>query len=195
MNFLAHAYLSFDLPHIVAGNFLGDFLRHAETLSLPLPVYEGLMLHRKIDHFTDNHPVVKKDTARMRPYHRKYAPVVVDMYYDYLLASHWRNFHDLPLPVFSRKIYRILESHLHLMPERLRERVPFMIKADWLSSYGTKEGMLFAFERLQHRASRPEWLANAFQNLLDNWKPFEADFMEFFPELAAFARVEIGLQP
>ena len=195
MNFLAHAYLSFDVPHLVVGNFLGDFLRQSETLGLPAPIQEGIMLHRKIDTFTDNHPVVRNGTARMRPFHGKYAPVVVDMYFDYLLAVQWRAYHELPLPLFSNKIYGILESQLHVMPDRLKERVPRMIAADWLSSYGTEEGMLFAFDRMQYRASRPDWFANAFQNLLNHWQPFLEDFEAFFPDLVSYVRGEIvGLE-
>lgn len=195
MNFLAHAYLSFDVPHLVVGNFLGDFLRHSEALQMPAPIREGIQLHRKIDTYTDQHPVIRRGTARLRPYHGKYAPVVVDMCYDYLLAVHWRLYHELPLTQFSRNIYGILESHLDIMPERLQERVPRMIAADWLSSYGTEEGMLFAFDRMQYRASKPEWFANAFQNLMNYWEPFQEDFHDFFPDLSGYVRGEvIGLE-
>ena len=195
MNFLAHAFLSFDIPHLVVGNFLGDFLRHSETLLLPAPIQEGIRLHRKIDTYTDRHPVVKAGTARMRPFHGKYAPVVVDMCYDYLLAVHWGKYHEKPLPQFSHNIYGILESHLGIMPPRLQERVPRMIAGDWLSAYGTEEGMLFAFDRMKYRASKPELFANAFQNLLNLWEPFVADFRDFFPDLVGYVRGEIvGLE-
>lgn len=194
MNFLAHAYLSFDHPHLVVGNFLGDFLRQPEIAGLPEPVQRGVLLHRKIDSYTDVHPVIKAGTARMRSFHGKYAPVVVDMYYDYLLAANWSDHHHLPLPQFSRGIYAILQSNLHLMPERLHERVPRMIAGDWLTSYGTEEGMLYAFDRMKYRASKPEWFANAFQNLLNCWEDFQADFREFFPDLAGYVKGEILLE-
>jgi acyl carrier protein phosphodiesterase len=190
MNFLAHAYLSFDVPHLVVGNFLGDFLRQSEARALPAPVQEGIALHRKIDTFTDRHPAFLAGTARLRPYHGKYSPVVVDMLYDYLLAANWEQYCPLPLPVFSQGIYRILETHLNLMPERIQERAPRMIAADWLTSYGTEEGMRYAFFRMRARASRPEWFDGAFDHLLEHWEAFQEDFRQFFPEMAAYAKKE-----
>lgn len=195
MNFLAHAYLSFETPHLVVGNFLGDFLRQGEAKMLPEPIQEGIRLHRLIDSYTDNHPTVKAGTARMRPFHGKYAPVVVDMYYDYLLSVHWREYHERPLPHFARNIYAILESHLHLMPARLQERVPRMIAGDWLTSYSTVEGMRFAFDRMKYRASKPEWFDHAFENLMNHWDAFVEDFSVFFPDLVENVKAEIiGLQ-
>ena len=191
MNFLAHAYLSFDTPHLVVGNFLGDFLRHSEAQELPPAIREGILLHRKIDSYTDNHPTVKMGTARIRSFHGKYAPVVVDMFYDYLLSVHWKEYYELPLPQFSRSIYGILESHLPIMPLRLQERVPRMIAGDWLTSYSTPEGMVYAFDRIKYRASKPEWFANAFQNLLNYWEPFVEDFSIFFPDLVQYVKAEI----
>jgi acyl carrier protein phosphodiesterase len=192
MNFLAHAYLSFDVPHLIVGNFLGDFLRLPEVRELPAPVQAGVLLHRKIDSYTDQHPVVKAGTARMRPFHSKYAPVVVDMYYDYLLASNWEKLHEQSLPHFSMRIYAVLEAHIPQMPERLHDRIRRMIAADWLTSYSTPEGMRFAFDRMQYRTSRPEWLAHAFENLLDHWDLFQEDFQAFFPDLIAYSRAEIA---
>ncbi|MBK8492133.1 MAG: DUF479 domain-containing protein [Saprospirales bacterium] len=191
MNFLAHAYLSFDIPHLVVGNFLGDFLRHSEAQALPPSIQEGIRLHRKIDTYTDSHPSVKEGTARIRTFHGKYAPVVVDMFYDYLLSAHWKEYHELPLPQFSRSVYGILESHLPIMPSRLQERVPRMIAGDWLTSYSTPDGMVYAFDRIKYRASKPEWFENAFQNLINNWDPFVADFSNFFPDLVQYVKAEI----
>ena len=193
MNFLAHAYLSFDTPHLVVGNFLGDILRHSEAQNMPEPIRKGIRLHRLIDSYTDKHPAIKAGTARVRPFHRKYAPVVVDMYYDYLLAIHWDDYHEMPLPQFSRSIYGILESHLDIMPERLQERVPRMIVGDWLTSYGTPEGMTYAFERVKYRVSKPEWLENAFGHLINYWEDFAKDFSDFFPDLVEYVKGEIIL--
>lgn len=158
---------------------------------MPEPVQRGVLLHRKIDSYTDSHPVVKEGTARMRPFHGKYSPVVVDMFYDYLLAANWRDYSEIPLPEFSRGIYAILKSNLHHMPERLHDRVLRMIAGDWLTSYSTAEGMLFAFDRMKYRASRPEAFDNAFQNLLNHWEDFQRDFQSFFPDLVHYTKSEI----
>ena len=83
MNFLAHFHLSGENELIAIGNFLGDFIRGSELNSLPLTVQKGVYLHRFIDQYTDNHPVVRDLNKMLVPHFAKYAPVVSDIYFDY----------------------------------------------------------------------------------------------------------------
>ena len=65
MNFLAHAVLSFERPEIMVGNFIADFVKGNAYLEYPQSVRNGIMLHREIDKFTDQHPQVKKSKKRL----------------------------------------------------------------------------------------------------------------------------------
>ena len=87
MNFLAHLFLSFENEDHVIGNFIADFIRNKEVKNYSLEIQQGIQIHREIDSFTDNHPSVRKGTFRLRPHHRKYAPVVIDILYDHYIGK------------------------------------------------------------------------------------------------------------
>nr|WP_290937503.1 hypothetical protein [Haliscomenobacter sp.] len=92
MNFLAHFFLSGDDPALMTGNFLADFISNREVNELPEEIRRGIVLHRQIDQYTDAHEAVRQSIQRLYPRHRKYAPVLVDVYYDYFLIHNWAQF-------------------------------------------------------------------------------------------------------
>ena len=53
MNYLAHAYLSFGDPDILAGNMISDFVKGKKKYEYPDRIQMGITLHRKIDEYTD----------------------------------------------------------------------------------------------------------------------------------------------
>nr|WP_305050385.1 hypothetical protein [Elizabethkingia bruuniana] len=59
MNLLAHSYLSFSDGQIV-GNMIADYVRNADREKLPVEVQKGIIIHREIDTYTDQHPVTHK---------------------------------------------------------------------------------------------------------------------------------------
>lgn len=190
MNFLAHMLLSCESDTLVTGNFLGDLLRNREIAALPEAIQVGVQLHRKIDVFTDNHPKVKQSSHLLYERHHKYAPVLVDVYYDFFLSRYWVRFHPEPLPEFSQKIYRQLLGHLDIMPERTQRQLKAMVQDDWLMNYSTYEGMEVTFRRMSRRVSRPDQLRGAVDSLQMFEPQLEADFLDFFPEIMAYVQEE-----
>ena len=87
MNFLAHAVLSFENPELMVGNFIADFVKGNDYLQYQDPVKRGILLHRDIDQFTDQHPTVRLSKSRLYDAFGHYAGVIVDMYYDHFLAA------------------------------------------------------------------------------------------------------------
>ena len=189
MNFLAHFFLSCEKESWVVGNFLADYLRPAETRLLPEDVREGIALHLEIDRITDAHPRVREAARRLMPRHGKYAPVVLDVFYDYFLIKNWEKYAAHPLPFFSREIYDILLRNSQLMPAYLQERLQAMVQADWLQSYGRPEGLDYAFQRMARRMSKPELIADIMGSHRLFYQEMDDDFNAFFPDLAE------GLQP
>ena len=61
MNYLAHAYLSFNDPEILVGNMISDFVKGKKKFDYPLRIQAGIMLHRIIDEFTDGHPATREE--------------------------------------------------------------------------------------------------------------------------------------
>jgi len=102
MNFLAHLYLSCDNEDLMIGNFIADFIRNKEVKDYSPEIQKGIFLHRQIDTYTDLHPMVKKGTHRLQKYHRKYSPVIVDVFYDYLLANNWERYSGKAWMIFAK---------------------------------------------------------------------------------------------
>ena len=188
MNFLAHFVLTGPEEHLITGNFLGDFLSNREVVQLPELLQEGVRLHRRIDTFTDQHPAVLQSVRLLRPIHRKYAPVLLDVFHDYILANHWERYSAISLPDYTAGIYKVLLKYIHLMPDYLQERLPRMIADDWLVSYGTLDGLHFTFSRLKLRSSQPAFFDQAVESLQQHYDQLVADFHVFFPEALAVFR-------
>jgi acyl carrier protein phosphodiesterase len=185
MNFLAHLLLSCEQEELMIGNFLGDFVKNRELVQFTPTVQKGVHLHRLIDSFTDAHPLVRQGTKRMHARHGKYAGVVIDVLYDYILAKNWSAFGPSTLEDFTQQAYLTLEKYLTIMPLRLHDRVPRMIADDWLVQYGTLAGIAFTFSRIQLRVSRPEYLNDTLLTLSEQEEQLTEEFTVFFPELAA----------
>src|SRR5688572_24758936 len=132
MNYLAHAYLSYNHPEIVVGNMVSDFVKGASKLGFSGKIQKGITLHRDIDTFTDSHPQTKKAKEIFRPHYRLYSGAIMDVLYDHFLANDDSIFTDASLKEFSRGIYAHLEMHTTELPERFVYVFTYMQSQDWL---------------------------------------------------------------
>jgi acyl carrier protein phosphodiesterase len=187
MNFLAHLYLSGNDPNVMIGNFIGDFVkgRHLQERFAP-GVVQGIQLHRAIDAFTDSHPVVSQSKARLRPKYRHYAPVIVDMFYDYYLAKNWSTYSDMLLPDFAEHCYSTLEQHRAMLPEEVQQMLPYMIRGNWLVSYAQAEGIHRALSGMSRRTRFDSKMDEAVHELREWDLEFGREFSTFFPEIVAY---------
>ena len=64
------------------GNFIGDFVKGNQHKNYPQQMQQGILLHRAIDHYTDNHPIVLECVDFMRPSFGRYSGIDLDMYFD-----------------------------------------------------------------------------------------------------------------
>ncbi|MEZ4988614.1 MAG: ACP phosphodiesterase [Saprospiraceae bacterium] len=184
MNYLAHILLSCEDEALLVGNFLGDHLHNKELAAFPEAIQQGVRLHRFIDSYTDNHPEVRNSIRLLQPKHGKYAGVVVDVLYDFILAREWQHYGSGSLQDFANTVYEILLRHLPVMPERVQRFVPLMVADNWLVRYGTWEGIDYTFERMRKRASQPQWFDNAVASLQEHEAALSAHFSRFFPDIS-----------
>lgn len=183
MNFLAHTYLSFSIPGVIVGNYLGDFIKNRDIMKLPPAVQEGIYLHRHIDSFTDNHQSVKAGTRLLHQSMGKYAPVVLDIYFDFLLSKRWSDFSSLPLDSFCEQSYAALLSHQSIMPTSIAIRMQKMVYDRWLENYQTYAGLQRVFGFLSRRAKFKSNIDQAPKYLAEMEDLLETVFMDFFPEM------------
>ena len=188
MNWLAHLYLSEPDPAFRIGNLLPDMLPTSQLAGLPEDFQRGIRQHRRIDAFTDSHPIVKQSIQRIDPPFRRYGGILVDMFYDHILAREWALYSRQPLPDFAAEVYGSFETLKHHLPPDASERFDRMISADLLCSYRELSGISAALDRISFRLRRRVQLAEATGLLENNYDSFRADFEKFFPELRADVR-------
>lgn len=185
MNYLAHLYLAGPDPEARLGNLMGDFVKGPVPTELPAGLRSGIVLHRRIDRFTDGHPLFRRSRRRLSPTYRRYGGILIDLFYDHLLTRDWHRYHDQPLDDFIAEVHQLLTQRLPDLPPRMQTSMHFLLTHDLLRSYRHPAGVARALAGLERRLSRPSNLAAAVIELEIHYQGFSADFREFFPELIA----------
>ena len=193
MNYLAHLYLADANPESLIGNLMGDFAKGPIDQHLSPAIRQGIALHRKIDAFTDSHPLFVQSRQRIRPPFRRYSGILVDIFYDHFLARDWAQYSPLSLRHFSRTVYAVLNAHYDHLPLPMRRSVSSMIANDGLLSYREVAGIERALRGIEGRLKRPSRLGEAVAELGDNYASLATDFTAFFPELTAYVVQEKAL--
>src|SRR4051812_28013653 len=134
MNYLAHAFLSFEKKDLVIGNMISDFVKGRKKYDYRKGVQDGIALHRAIDEFTDNHIITKKTKLIFKPAVGAYAGAFLDIAYDHFLATDKRHFPGDSLSAFSQFIYNTLTKEKEY-PEKFTRILPYMIEHNWLFNY------------------------------------------------------------
>jgi acyl carrier protein phosphodiesterase len=183
MNYLGHFYLSGNEPDVIFGNFIGDVIKGSKWKAYPETIQKGILLHRFIDDFTDNHEATKAAKGRIRKHFAITSSIVVDMYFDHFLSLNWQQYHDQTLAEFSFEIFEKLSYFEHEMPSYTGILYQKMRDQKWLSSYKTIDGISFALDRMGKRVSFKNNWNEAKTVLKDNYSLLENDFHNFFPEI------------
>lgn len=183
MNFLAHLYLSGDYPDLMVGNFIADHVKGNQIELFSAGVREGIILHRSIDAFTDGHEIVRQSVMRLRPGFRKYAGVVVDMFYDHFLAANFQDYSEDTLEDFTARCYNVLQTYDGPLPQRTNRMLHFMARDNWLLAYARTDGIRAALNGMASRTSFYSGMENAVDALLENYDDYLLEFRTFFPDI------------
>ena len=188
MNYLAHAYLSFNQPDILAGNMISDFVKGKKKFDFSAEVQKGITLHRAIDEFTDFHAVTQIAKSYFKKDYRLYSGAFVDVLFDHFLANDKNQFADEnELDSFCKKTYIILQNEQVGMPEKFLQMLPYMQQQNWLYHYRTMDGMQKSFAGLARRAVYLNESEIAFKIFEDKYDELSECYQLFFPELKNFA--------
>lgn len=186
MNYLAHAYLSFDDAGILTGNMISDFVKGKKRYDYPESIQRGIQLHRDIDQFTDSHNEVKKAREPFRPAYRLYAGAFIDVAFDHFLAMRLNGQHDLKQVTTS--YYEKLDTQAAHFPPIFAQMFPHMRTHDWLYNYQFLPGIERSFGGLMRRSKYIEETTTAFALLNEHYDTLKAHFDAFWPELENFSR-------
>lgn len=187
MNYLAHLHLGGQRPGQLLGSLYGDFVKGRLQGQFDPEVEAAIALHRRIDVFTDRHPLVDTALGRFSETRRRYAGIVLDVFFDHCLARDWTLYADRPLEQFTADVYHVLSRERQL-PERLAKIAPHMVANDWLGSYREFEVLEQVLRGISRRLTRPEELAGAMAELRRLYEPLSEDFSLFYPQLQDFAQ-------
>ena len=186
MNFLAHALLAGETPALIVGGVAGDWVKGALPGALPADLAQGVALHRAIDVFAETHPAFCASRARMSPARRRYAGVLVDIFYDHLLARDWSQHHPQALGPYCAHIYHYIDQRLSELPERARPALEWMARENWLQRYADIDAIGEVLERMSQRVRRPNPLAGGEHELRAEIIAFETDFRAWLADARVF---------
>ena len=186
MNTLAHLYLSGNDPDLILGNFIGDSVRGGEFSQLDERVQEGVRLHRKIDRFTDQHPIFRQICSLMRGDFGHSCTVVADVFLDHFLARDWERFDARSLEDYTRWIHQILAERIDTCPERSRRYFKYLSTTDTLLHYRSTEGISRTLLQMAKRARFNSGMENAGAVLRRQYPQLKEGFESFFPELVRY---------
>ena len=188
MNFLAHLFLAEANPESRMGNLLGDFVTGNPWDDRFEPViWKGIMERRHIDVFTDAHLAWKKSRNLLDPNLRRFAGIVIDIFYDHYLTLHWEKYSpEQPLAAFIVEVYADLQKAKHHAPPDAYRVMREMMREDWLGNYGTVEGIRETIEGVSRRSPKLQPMRDSVKTMEENFHEMEAHFLEFFPDMIQF---------
>jgi len=188
MNYLAHAFLSFNHEYVLTGNMISDFVKGKKKFDYPISIQKGIALHRAIDEFTDFHPVTAKAKKLFRNDYRLYSGAFVDIVFDHFLALDEEQFlNNNGLKNFTETTYGQLLKNASHFPSPFERMFPFMQSQNWLYNYSFKEGIRKSFGGLVRRASYLDESEIAFRIFNENYQQLANYYAEFFPQLKEFS--------
>ena len=188
MNFLAHALLAGDDDELILGSLLGDFVHGRIAPGLRPVVEQGVRLHRAVDVHTDAHPLVAGLRSHIPAPFRRYAGILLDIWFDHLLARDFSRWSNTQLQAYSQHLRDLLRKRDAELPEEMRRFAAYMEHNDLPAAYADPAVVGRAIAGVGRRLRRDNPLHEALPLLLQLDPLLQAGFDEFFPQLLQFAR-------
>lgn len=188
MNYLAHAYLSFDDPKILIGNMIADYVKGKQILNFDEGVQRGITIHRMIDDFTDKNSIVKETKFIYRESAGRYDGSFLDITFDHFLALDSDQEPPQGWLKFTLDIYKLVDEYSNHLPKDFVSFYEYMKTENWLYNYRYKWLIEKNFGRF---ASHLKYLPNnapVFEAFEENYNTLKDGYYEFFPKLKKFVK-------
>lgn len=182
MNYLAHSYLSNNDPGLLVGNFIADHIHGNHFEHLPALVIEGIKLHRQIDAFTDSHPKFKESKRFFYKDFEKYSGILVDIYFDHLLAKNFSLYTGQNLEGYSAGVYTVYQQQKAYLPKSSAGFLEYVLKNNIYNAYASTEGIETVLFHLSHRINHGVFLNKSMPVFLENETQLRQNFELFFDD-------------
>jgi acyl carrier protein phosphodiesterase len=186
MNYLAHLFLSGTDDHTMVGNFIGDYVKGNNWKKFPENIKKGILMHRRIDSFTDSHPKFREAKTLFRSEFGLYSGIVIDLLYDHYLAKNWNYYSDLTLRTFAKRSHAVLLQNFMYLPVRVQSFLPFLIQHRRLESYASVNGIVKTLKIMSNYSSLPDRSDFVMLTIQTNNVFFENNFREFMTDLIQY---------
>jgi acyl carrier protein phosphodiesterase len=188
MNYLAHLLISEINSVSLTGGLLGDFVKNSEILHLSDRIRMGIDLHKKIDMYTDAHPIFISSKRLIKTERRRFSGILIDVFYDHFLAKNWDLYNSFNFSSFIDYAHESIRLDIKELPETTCGRLESMISSDVLRSYKEVKGIESALIRISKRISRENLIQDGMKDLEQNYEKLEKNFLNFFPDVISFSK-------
>lgn len=192
MNLFAHAVLAAGEAAHQAAGILADRLKGVpgqEPFSLlPKSVQEGVIQHRAIDSFTDQHPLQEGMRGLFSPKSRRVAGIVLDLYGDQRLCAHWERYHSGSKDLCREEAYASLRAVGPSLPAPAAQWASTICRYDLLSACCRWEGVYETALRLGGRIGHKEAFLYAMRELATQRAAIDKAYTQFLDDLFASFR-------
>lgn len=183
MNYLAHAVLAQPNHYSLVGNLLGDFCKGMALDTLDPRILAGLLNHRAVDSFTDQHAGIRQLKTFFSPQRRRFAGIALDVLFDHFLIRHWQRFYNQPFDRYKQQLYADLATAAPLMPAAMAGTMYSVRTHDWFSSYQHLPQLGMALDRIASRIRFTHQFANMIEEIQPRYTELEQGFLSFYPQL------------
>lgn len=173
------------------GNFIADHIRGNNYEGFSKEIQQGIFLHREIDTFTDEHPIVRKSKRRLHERYRHYDGVIIDIFYDYFLAKNWADYSTISLEVYIKSVYDLFDEIKEELPLKSQQFIKYMIEYNILYNYQFEEGIAKVLNGMNRRTKGKSQMNLAIEDLKELKPEFEEDFTAFFKDLIEFTKSKL----
>ena len=185
MNFLGHLYFSNNNLDLMVANLFGDFCKGKSYLNYPIEIQKGVLLHRAIDSFIDNHAAVREIRKKLYAPLPKVSGIAIDLYFDHLLAKNWQMFHHRTLTDFLVLFYNHTLNTELTYPSDFLRFIKKLRESKWMNYYASEFGFQKSCEGVSRRLSFDSELINA-PSLI---APYKNDLFDAFKSYMKDAQI------
>ncbi len=186
MNFLGHLYFSENNLELMYANLFGDHIKGSNLKQYAVIIQKGIKLHRSIDNYIDTQPKVLKLMHQLYPELPKVTSIAIDLFFDYLLAKNWDDYHSKSYDIFLEEFYSYKPLNWADYPVEFHEFIHKMRTFKWMNYYNKFEGLQKACEGVSSRISFPNELINAPMIFLKHEKIITECFKEYMEDAIYF---------
>lgn len=183
MNYLAHAFLSGRDEGLLVGNFIADHIRGNHFESYDPKIVEGIRLHRQIDTFTDAHPKFREAKRVFYKGFERYSGVLVDIFFDHLLAKNLKNYTTETLPELAARVYAVYQKNRSLLPGHSSGFLDYVLQNNIYVAYADIAGIERVLFHLSHRINKSVHLDEAVLLFNQSEELMEQLFRDFFLDI------------